>query len=108
MLLAGCHRSTNTYGCEDTRRYAGSASASPIQIPDDLTPPAETDALRLPPVVTNTRPQSQHCLEDPPAYSEQIRLGREGEAAKADAKTDESKPSRRERRQQRRQSGETK
>ncbi|HVY64527.1 MAG TPA: hypothetical protein VHH11_06880 [Gammaproteobacteria bacterium] len=107
MLLAGCHR-TNTSGCEDTRRYAGAESASPIQIPDDLTPPAETDALRLPPAVSNTRPPSQPCLEDPPAYSEQIRLGREAEAAKSDAKTDEpKKPSRRERRQQRRQSGGT-
>ncbi len=107
-VLVGCHR-TNTTGCEDTRRYAKAASASPVQIPDDLTPPSETDALRLPPVVTNSRPPTQPCLEDPPAFSDQIRLG--GRADPATQKSDtgpSKKPSRRERRQQRRQADESK
>jgi uncharacterized lipoprotein len=99
VALAGCHRE-KTSGCEDTKRYAEAASASPVQIPDDLTPPAETDALRLPPVLTNSRAPSQPCLEDPPAYSEQIRLGARAEADKAAAQKKDM--SRRERRQQRR------
>ena len=101
-FLVGCHRS-NTGGCEDTRHYAKAVSASPVQIPDDLTPPSETDALRLPPVVTNNRAPTQPCLEDPPAFSEQIRLGGRADPAKAgsDAGAKE-KPSRRERREQRR------
>jgi hypothetical protein len=110
-FLVGCHRS-NTSGCEDTRRYAKAASASPVQIPDDLTPPSETDALRLPPVVANNRAPTQPCLEDPPAFSEQIRLGGRADpadpaATKSDA-GEKQEPSRRERRQQRRHPDESK
>ena len=105
-LLVGCHRS-NTSGCEDTRRYAKAASASPVQIPDDLTPPSETDALRLPPAVVNSRAPTQPCLEDPPAFSEQIRLGGRADAAKSGSDATKE-PSRRERRQQRRHADETK
>jgi len=105
-FLVGCHRS-NTASCEDTRRYAKAVSASPVQIPDDLTPPSETDALRLPPVVANNRAPTQPCLEDPPAFSEQIRLGGRADPAKPDAGA-AKEPSRRERRQQRRQADESK
>jgi predicted small secreted protein len=105
-FLVGCHRS-NTSGCEDTRRYAKAVSASPVQIPDDLTPPSETDALRLPPVPNNNRAPTQPCLEDPPAFSEQIRLG--GRADPAKSGSDAAKePSRRERRHQRRHPDESK
>ena len=106
-FIVGCHRG-NTSGCEDTRRYAKAASASPVQIPDDLTPPSETDALRLPPVVANNRTPTQPCLEDPPAFSEQIRLGGRADAAKAGDKDASKKPSRRERREQRRHAGDAK
>ena len=105
-FLVGCHRS-NTSGCEDTRRYAKAVSASPVQIPDDLTPPAETDALRLPPVIVSNRAPTQPCLEDPPAFSEQIRLGGRADPAKSDAGATQE-PSRRERRQQRRHADESK
>ena len=107
-FLVGCHRS-NTNSCEDTRRYAKAVSSSPVQIPDDLTPPSETDALRLPPVVANNRAPTQPCLEDPPAFSDQIRLG--GRADPAAPKPDagaSKEPSRRERRQQRRHADESK
>jgi predicted small secreted protein len=107
-FLVGCHRS-NTSGCEDTRRYAKAASASPVQIPDDLTPPSETDALRLPPVVANNRAPTQPCLEDPPAFSEQIRLGGRADPAKSGSGAGEApETSRRERRQQRRHPDESK
>jgi hypothetical protein len=100
-LLVGCHRS-KTSGCEDTRRYAKAVSASPVQIPDDLTPPSENDALRLPPVVANNRAPTQPCLEDPPAFSDQIRLGGRADPTKSGSNAGATKePSRRERRQQR-------
>jgi hypothetical protein len=114
-VLTGCHRG-NTTGCEDTRRYAKAASATPVQIPDDLTPPSETDALRLPPITTNNRAPTQPCLEDPPAFSDQIRLGGRADPAApasgaAPAKADSGaakEKTRRERRQQRRQDSESK
>jgi hypothetical protein len=108
IWLVGCHRS-NTSGCEDTKRYADAVSASPVQIPDDLTPPSETDALRLPPVVANSRAPTRPCLEDPPAFSEQIQLGRSADAAKSGPTAGGGRePSRRERREQRRHAGEPK
>ena len=104
-LLVGCHRG-DTLGCEDTRRYADAASVQPVQIPDDLSPPSETDALRLPPDVTaDRRPQSQPCLESPPAFSEQIQLGRESETAQPAAK-EPNKRGHRERRRHRRRADE--
>jgi hypothetical protein len=73
-----------------------------VQIPDDLSPPSETDALRLPPdVVADRRQPTQPCLESPPAFSDQIQLGRQSETAQPDAKAP-AKQGRRERRQQRR------
>ncbi len=105
-FLVGCHRS-NTVSCEDTRRYAKAVSASPVQIPDDLTPPSETDALRLPPVVANNRAPTRPCLEDPPAFSEQIKLGGRADPAKTGSEATKQ-PSRRERRQQRRHPDEPK
>ncbi len=108
VLLAGCHRS-NTSGCEDTRRYAKAVSASPVQIPDDLSPPSENDALRLPPVVANNRAPTQPCLEDPPAFSDQIRLGGRADPTKSASDAGATKePGRRERRQQRRHPEESK
>jgi hypothetical protein len=105
-VLAGCHRG-DTLGCEDTRRYAGAASAPPVQIPDDLSPPSETDALRLPPVVpANGRAPTQPCLESPPAFSEQIQLGRATDAAQSGASS-VPKEGRRERRRQRRHADES-
>ena len=109
VVVVGCHRhNTKASSCEDTRHYAKAASATPVQIPDDLTPPSETDALRLPPVVANNRAPTQPCLEDPPAFSEQIRLGGRADAAKTDANGAKKELSRRERRQLRRHPEESK
>jgi hypothetical protein len=60
-------------------------------------------------VVANNRAPTQPCLEDPPAFSEQIRLGGRADAAapKSDAGA-AREPSRRERRQQRRDTDESK
>jgi hypothetical protein len=66
--LAGCSRQQATT-CDTDARYATARSAPPVQIPDDLSPPNESDALRLPPAVgasntTTARP----CLQSPPSF----------------------------------------
>jgi hypothetical protein len=66
-LLAGCG-GRDTLNCEDTARYSAATSAPPVRIPDDLSPPAETDALRLPPSVGATNSPTEPCLESPPNF----------------------------------------
>jgi uncharacterized lipoprotein len=65
--LAGCGRDRTVANCEPTARYATATSSPPIQIPDDLTPPDESDSLRLPATTSGTAP-SQPCLESPPGF----------------------------------------
>ncbi len=69
--LSGCGRD-HTVACEATERYSTAVSAPPVRIPDDLSPPDETNSLRLPaeagpapaPAAALTRP----CLESPPGF----------------------------------------
>lgn len=72
--LAGCSRQP-TSNCEPIERYSTARTAPPIQIPDDLTPPSEADALRLPPDVAPASAPSERCLESPPAFSPGSRRG---------------------------------
>jgi len=69
MAIAGCHRN-QTLPCQPEARYSGARSAPPVQIPDDLSPPDESDAIRLPadfaPVGSIT---AGECLENPPPLS---------------------------------------
>jgi hypothetical protein len=73
-----------------------------VQIPDDLSPPNESDALRLPPVAVVSGPiVAGACLEAPPPFS--------GESRPVAAAAGAEEPSRRQaRREARRQArGET-
>ena len=54
--------------CEPTSRYAGASTDGPVQIPDDLNPPDETESLRLPPDTGRTAQLSKPCLETPPGF----------------------------------------
>jgi hypothetical protein len=85
-LVGGCSRQKETTNCEPTTRYTTARSAAPVQIPDDLSPPNENDALRLPPdsvASSSDRPEGA-CLESPPAFSRNFRPGRrEAEPAAA-------------------------
>jgi len=47
-----------------------------VQIPDDLSPPNESDALRLPPDAVVAASGREGCLETPPAFSRDARLRR--------------------------------
>jgi hypothetical protein len=72
-LLASCSHERGNQ-CGDDPRYTRARTAPPVRIPDDLTPPDETDSLRLPP---GTRQASAaeddangRCLETPPKFGE--------------------------------------
>jgi len=97
--LCGCSRE-RTVDCEPTERYSTARSVTPVQIPDDLSPPNETDALRLPPVAPAPRDgSSEACLEVPPAFFGGGRPGRSAQEnddaaadAEANAPTDDRAP----------------
>lgn len=81
VASTACSRNS-TLRCEASERYATASSSAPVQIPDDLSPPNESDAIRLPPPVAEVEAPSQPCLEAPPAFFES---GRPGQAAPAPA-----------------------
>ncbi len=65
--LSGCGRD-HTLACEPTERYATAISVAPVRIPDDLSPPDESDSLRLPPEAGATAALGRPCLESPPGF----------------------------------------
>jgi hypothetical protein len=73
-LLAACSHDRGNQ-CGDDLRYTRARTVAPVRIPDDLSPPDETDSLRLPEGVA---PQasaaadsaSEQCLETPPQFGE--------------------------------------
>ncbi|HEX5047725.1 MAG TPA: hypothetical protein VFX89_11445 [Gammaproteobacteria bacterium] len=69
-ILSGCSHKDHALRCEPTDRYALAGSTPPVRVPDDLTPPDETDALQLPSTDVG-RPASgeKPCLESPPTFT---------------------------------------
>ena len=66
---AGCSRQETVSDCATDSRYSTARSAPPVQVPDDLSPPNESDALRLPPDAAVGAPTAQPgCLESPPSF----------------------------------------
>jgi hypothetical protein len=65
--LAACSRD-HTLACEPTERYISATSSPPVQIPDDLSPPDESESLKLPPEGGTAAPRSRPCLETPPGF----------------------------------------
>src|SRR6187399_3045060 len=66
--ITGCSRG-ETLPCQPEARYSMARSAAPVQIPDDLSPPDESDAIRLP---TDLAPVGSitagDCVEKPPSF----------------------------------------
>lgn len=82
--LVGCSREA-TLACDTDERYSTVQSVQPLQIPDDLSPPDEAGALRLPPDVAGSRPSpTQPCLESPPSFFGDQRPGPSGRPANAE------------------------
>lgn len=96
VTMAGCSRQQPS-PCEPDRRYATARSSQPVQIPDDLSPPDENDALRLPPPAGSADGVTAgECLEAPPSFFGESRpFALEEDAA--------GEPSRRARREARRE-----
>jgi uncharacterized lipoprotein len=68
-LLSGCG---GRLACENPDRYAGSLSIPPVQVPEDPTPPDETQSLAIPPAPERDVSASPgQCLESPPSYFEE-------------------------------------
>jgi hypothetical protein len=65
--LSACSRE-QTLACEPTERYISASSSPPVQIPDDLSPPDESESLKLPPEGGTVAPRSRPCLESPPGF----------------------------------------
>jgi hypothetical protein len=96
--VAGCSRQQAS-PCEPEARYSTARSAPPVQIPDDLSPPNESDALRLPPDLSGaTTLTAGECLEAPPSFFGESRPF----SVSADAEEQSRRQSRRERREARR------
>ena len=59
--------------CEDPARYTDSGEIPPVRIPDDLSPPDESQSLRIPAPVEGDVEQLTSrgpCLESPPDFYE--------------------------------------
>ncbi len=67
--VVGCSRD-EAVRCVTDLRYSTARSAPPVQIPDDLSPPNESDAIRLPPDATVAAASATPggCLESPPSF----------------------------------------
>jgi hypothetical protein len=66
--VTGCSRQ-ETLPCQPEARYSTARSAQPVQIPDDLSPPNEADAIRLPPDASPAASiTAGECLEVPPPF----------------------------------------
>jgi predicted small lipoprotein YifL len=71
--LAGCSRD-GALNCEPADRYATARSAPPVRVPDDLSVPDESASLRLPPAAVADS-AAVRCLETPPDFFENRRVG---------------------------------
>lgn len=79
-VVVGCSRE-QTVACTPDARYSTARSAPPVQVPDDLSPPNESDALRLPPDVGPAAAATAGgCLDTPPGFFGDSRPFLRGEA----------------------------
>lgn len=78
VLAAACS-GERRLRCEDSSRYESSTTAPPVRVPDDLTPPDESDALVIPQVpeteLSSAGANNGRCLESPPDFFEEEAAG---------------------------------
>jgi uncharacterized lipoprotein len=70
LSLNGC-ASRFAATCVDPARYTDSGQMPPIRIPDDLSPPDQSNSLQIPPALEGEVEQLEsrgNCLESPPDY----------------------------------------
>ena len=73
VLASGCGRDA-LLRCENAEPYYDAGERPPIRVPDDLSVPDESQALRIPPPerVSGAPAADGPCLESPPRFSEDI------------------------------------
>ena len=70
--LGGCS-GNKPRSCEGSSQYSSSTSIGPIQVPDDLAVPDESETLLIPGVTGAAEDNAAAipgCIEDPPPFSE--------------------------------------
>lgn len=70
--LSGCS-SREGFACINQAQYANAGSIPPLQVPEGLTPPDQTNALRIPPgpeFVPRDRDSEEPCIESPPRFTD--------------------------------------
>jgi hypothetical protein len=70
LALVGCF-GDRELRCESTERFQGARSVQPVRVPDDLSVPDESEALRIPPPPADddaTAAAREACLEYPPDF----------------------------------------
>jgi len=72
VAVAGCSRDSSLACDRGDARILTADSIPPVRIPDGLTPPDESESLRLPPAPPGTtRAAPNPCLETPPPFFEE-------------------------------------
>jgi uncharacterized lipoprotein len=77
LILQACSGEEGL-SCLEDRRYASSRSVPPLRIPDDLSPPDESEVLVIPQTGADRRsepPPGRNCLEAPPDFAEPVGQG---------------------------------
>ena len=72
--ISGCSRNAGLR-CENQARYDGAEEVAPLEIPDDLDPPSEAEALRIPTMGDST------VASESQASGEPREAGAEGDTA---------------------------
>lgn len=76
VLMSGCF-GESTMRCEDVLRYATSQSIAPLQVPDGLSVPDESESLRIPsgePLEVPDPETVTECLEGPPDFFDEAEV----------------------------------
>ena len=64
LCLCGCSRNAGLR-CENQARYGSAEEVAPIMVPDDLDPPSEAEALRIPTTADSSVASESRAAEEP-------------------------------------------
>jgi len=73
ILAVSACAGERTARCQGDASYRSAHSVAPLRIPDDLSVPDETDAIRVPPPPSSSSDRAEEpgrCLEQPPDFFE--------------------------------------
>jgi hypothetical protein len=94
--VAGCSRQPAD-PCVPEARYSTARSVAPVQIPDDLSPPDESDAIRLPADFAPAASiKAGECVEKPPSFFGESRPFSTGEEESRKARREARREAKRE------------